>query len=316
MLRQAPIQRTMNSTEWLLLLGLSVLWGGSFFFVAVAVKEIPPLTLVLLRVGLAALILNVLLPLLGTGLPRTRAAWGTIAVMSVLNNVVPFTLFMWAQTRLTGGAAAILNATTPLFGVLVAHAFLADEKLTWRRGAGVLLGFLGVLIMIGPGALAGFGHQIAAEAACLLAALTYAFAGLWGRRFAALGISPIQTAAGQVTVSTVLLLPLALLVDQPWTLPAPGASTWLAVLGLASLSTALGYILFFRILETAGATNLLLVTFLIPASALLLGAAFLAEPVHPQQLAGMALIGAGLAAIDGRLLAWAASRRGSLAGRT
>jgi len=297
-----------------MLIGLSVLWGGSFFFVAVAVKEVPPLTLVLLRVGLAALVLNLVLPLLGASLPRTRETWIAIAVMSLLNNVVPFSLFMWAQTRLTGGAAAILNATTPLFGVLVAHVLTRDERLTWPRFAGVALGLGGVVVMIGPSALAGFGDQATAELACLLAALTYALAGIWGRRFARLAISPIQTAAGQVTVSTLLLLPLALLVDRPWTLPLPGAWTMAAVVALATLSTALGYILYFRILATAGATNLLLVTFLIPVSAIVLGASVLGEAIGGRQLAGMALIGAGLAAIDGRLARVLARRWGRQSG--
>jgi drug/metabolite transporter (DMT)-like permease len=292
----------MGGGEWLMLLALSVLWGGSFFFVAVAVKEIPPFTLVLLRVGIAAALLNVLLLGLGVRLPRTREAWAALAVMSVVNNLVPFTLFVWAQMRLSGGGAAILNATTPLFGVLVAHAFTADERLTVPRLAGVLLGFGGVVVMLGPAALSGFGGELAAQAACLLAALSYALSGVWGRRFAGLGITPIQTAAGQVTLSAVLLLPLALLVDRPWSLPIPGMSAWAAVFALAALSTALGYILFFRILERAGATNLLLVTFLIPVSAILLGAAFLGEAMEARQLVGMLLIGIGLAIIDGRLL--------------
>jgi drug/metabolite transporter (DMT)-like permease len=305
----------MSSAEWSMLIGLSVLWGGSFFFVAVAVREVPPLTLVLLRVGLAALVLNLVLRLLGTSLPRTREVWIAIAVMSVLNNVVPFSLFMWAQTQLTGGAAALLNATTPLFGVLVAHLLTRDEKLTWARFAGVALGLGGVVVMIGPSALGGIGHQAAAELACLLAALTYALAGIWGRRFARLSISPLQTAAGQVTVSTLVLLPLALLVDKPWSLPVPGAWTMAAIVGLATLSTALGYILYFRILATAGATNLLLVTFLIPVSAIVLGASVLGEALGPQQLGGMALIGAGLAAIDGRLTRLAGRRWRTRVGR-
>jgi drug/metabolite transporter (DMT)-like permease len=259
-------------------------------------------------------VLNLVLPLLGASLPRTREAWIAIAVMSLLNNVVPFSLFVWAQTRLTGGAAAILNATTPLFGVLVAHVLTRDEKLTWARFAGVALGLGGVVVMIGPSALAGFGDQATAELACLLAALTYALAGIWGRRFARLAISPIQTAAGQVTVSTLLLLPLALLVDRPWTLPLPGAWTMAAVVALATLSTALGYILYFRILATAGATNLLLVTFLIPVSAIVLGASVLGEAIGGRQLAGMALIGAGLAAIDGRLARVLARRWGRQSG--
>ncbi|NNM71106.1 DMT family transporter [Enterovirga aerilata] len=292
----------MNATEWSLLVSLSLLWGGSFFFVAVAVREIPPLTLVLLRVGIAALVLNALLPLLGSGLPKTRRAWSAILVMSLLNNVAPFSLFVWAQTTLTGGAAAILNATTPLFGVLVANACLPDERLTAARVAGVMLGLAGVVVMVGPSVLSGIGQEAGAQAACLAAALSYAFAGVWGRRFAGLEVAPIQTAAGQVSVSALILLPLALGIERPWTIGMPGAASWAAVFGLATLSTALGYVIYFRILATAGATNLLLVTFLIPPSAMLLGALILGETLTLRQAGGMALIGAGLAAIDGRLV--------------
>lgn len=296
------INRTMSLPEWSMLIALSALWGGSFFFVSSAVRELPPLTLVLLRVGLAAVLLNAFLLLTRSRLPRRAEAWTAFAGMAVLNNLVPFCLFVWAQTRLPSGVAAILNATTPLFGVLVAHALVPDEQLTPRRFAGICLGFLGVVVMVGPGLLSGFADELLAELACRAAALSYAFSGVFGRRFARLDVTPAQTATGQVTASTVMLLPIVILADQPWTLPAPSAETWAAVFGLASLSTALGYILFFRILSTAGATNLLLVTFLIPISAILLGTALLGEAVTPLQLAGMALIGLGLAAIDGRLL--------------
>jgi drug/metabolite transporter (DMT)-like permease len=185
--------------------------------------------------------------------------------------------------------------------VLVAHVFTDDERVTGNRLAGVLVGLAGVVVIIGPGTLRGIGGGVLAEIAVLGAALSYAFAGVFGRRFARMGIAPMATAAGQVTASTVMLLPLALLVDQPWMLPMPSASTWAAILGLAALSTALGYILYFRILATAGATNLLLVTFLIPVSAIVLGSLVLGERLSAQHFLGMALIGAGLAAIDGRL---------------
>jgi drug/metabolite transporter (DMT)-like permease len=299
----------MTSTEWALLLALSVLWGGSFFFVAVAVGNLPPLTIVLLRVGIAAFVLNVVLRITGTRLPAGREIWTALVVMSVLNNVVPFCLFVWAQARLTGGVAAIMNATTPLFGVLVAHAFLRDEPLNAGRASGVALGFGGVVVMIGPSVLAGLGHEIAAEAACLLAALVYAVAGVYGRRFARLGVTPLQTATGQLTTSSLIMLPVALFVEQPWRLSTPGPGVWAALLALATLSTALGYILYFRILSTAGATNLLLVTFLIPVSAIVLGAWFLGETLEPRHLAGIVLIGAGLAFIDGRLPRWAVAQR-------
>lgn len=301
----ASIQRTMTPRQWGMLLALSVLWGASFYFTAIAIRELPTLTVVTLRVGFAALALWALIPLLGERPPAGRAAWTAFIGMALLNNVVPFSLFVWAQSQIPSGLASILNATTPLFGVLVAHALVPDEPLTGRRFAGVLLGFGGVVLMLGPGVLASSaGGALLAELACLGGALSYALSGVYGRRFAALGVSPLQTAAGQITASTLILLPFSLAVDRPWLLPMPGAATWGAILGSALLSTVLAYLLFFRILAAAGATNLLLVTLLIPVSALLLGSAFLGESMGLREVGGMALIGLGLAAIDGRPIAF------------
>jgi drug/metabolite transporter (DMT)-like permease len=296
------VNRTMTATEWAMLLTMSVLWGGSFFFVGIAVNELPPLTIVLLRVGLAAAMLGVVLRLLGLHLPRARAAWLAFFGMGLLNNVIPFCLIVWGQTQIASGLAAILNAATPLFTVVVAHILTEDEKITRNRLAGVLIGLAGVVVTIGPSALRHIGTGVLAQLAVLGAALSYAFAAVFGRRFARMGIVPMATASGQVTASMTMLLPLALLVERPWTLPMPGTVTIAAILGLAALSTALGYVLYFRILASAGATNLLLVTFLIPVSAILLGALVLGERLSAQHFLGMALIGAGLATIDGRLL--------------
>lgn len=300
------VNRPMSAAQWAMLLALSVLWGGSFFFTGVALSALPPLTLVVLRVGIAALILNLVLPLAGLDRPRGRAVWGAFVGMGLLNNVVPFLLIVWGQTQIASGLAAILNATSPLFTVLVAHWFTTDERMTVSKFAGVLIGFTGVVVMVGSSAISGTESHLAAQIAVLAAALSYACAGVFGRRFRRLGVPPLVTAAGQVTASTLLLLPVALVVDRPWTLAMPGASVWAAVLGIAILSTALAYLLYFRLLASAGATNLLLVTFLIPVSAILLGAFVLGERLDMRHYAGMALIACGLAAIDGRLLrrAW------------
>jgi drug/metabolite transporter (DMT)-like permease len=295
----------MSALAWSLLIALSVLWGGSFFFVAVAVAEIPPLTLVVLRVGIAAGLLWAALPLLGVAPPRGARAWGAIAVMAVLNNIIPFTLIVWAQQTLPSGLAAILNATTPLWTVLVAHALTAEERATPGRVAGVALGFGGVAAMMGPDVWGGAAAAGLATLAMLAATLSYAFAGIWGRRFRAAGVAPMQAAVGQVSIAALALAPVALAIDAPWRLAAPSAGAIGAVLGLAALSTALAYVLYFRILALAGAVNLALVTFLIPVSAVLLGTLFLGESLAPRHLAGMALIGLGLAAIDGRPLAYA-----------
>lgn len=252
------------------------------------------------RVGFAAVALNLLLALRGTPMTRTMP-WRAFAVMGLLNNVLPFLLFAFAVTRIPSGLAAILNATTPIFTVLAAHVLTRDERLTLPKLIGVACGFGGVIVLIGPSLLGGLGQADAlGQACCLLAAISYAFAGLYGRRFR--GLAPIHVATGQITASTALVLPLALLVDRIWTLPMPSPTAWGALAGIALLCTAAAYILYFAILARAGATNLLLVTFLLPASALLLGALVLSEPVTPRALAGMVLIGLGLAAIDGRLL--------------
>jgi drug/metabolite transporter (DMT)-like permease len=297
------LKQTMGAAEWGMLVALSVLWGGSFFFIAIAVKELPPFTIVALRVGTAALILHVLIRAMGLSIPRDRKVWAAFFGMGLLNNLIPFSLIAWGQTQIAGGLASILNATTPLFIVIVAHFLTRDERMTGNKLTGVLVGFFGVAVMIGPAALSGLGVSVWAQVAVLCASLSYAFSGIFGRRFKELGLQPLITATGQLTASTLMLVPLALLVDQPWTLAMPHIETWEAMAGLAILSTALAYNLFFRILASAGATNISLVTFLVPVSAILLSSFFLSEHLEAKHFLGMALIAAGLAAIDGRLLA-------------
>lgn len=295
------IHRTMTASEWTLLLALSLLWGGSFFFTGVALTGLPPLLVVFLRVGLAALILGAAALVAGARLPREARIWRAFLGMGLLNNVVPFCLIVWSQTQIASGLAAILNAATPLFGVVVAHFLTADERMTGNRLAGVLIGFAGVAIMVGPSALGG-GGELGAEFASLGAALAYAFAGVYGRRFARMGVPPLVTAAGQVAASTLVLLPVVLVLDRPWTLPVPGLPVWGAVIGAAVLSTALAFVIYFRLLASAGAGNVLLVTLLVPVSAILLGALVLGERLEPRHYLGMAAIALALAAVDGRLL--------------
>jgi drug/metabolite transporter (DMT)-like permease len=299
--RDSSVASVMGGREWVMLLALALVWGGSFFFNGVAVRELPSFTLVWLRVAVAAASLLLIMRVLGQRMPTERRVWVAFLGMGLLNNVVPFCLIVWGQHRIASGLAAILNATTPLFTVLVAHLLTRDEKLTTLKAAGVVVGFGGAAVMIGPAALGGAGSQVVAQLACLAAALCYAFAGIFGRRFRRMGVSPLATAAGQVSASTLLLLPIVLLADRPWTLAMPHAATWGAVVGVGLLSTALAYVLYFRILAVAGATNLLLVTFLIPLSAILLGALVLGERLLLRHFAGMALIGVGLAFIDGRV---------------
>lgn len=293
--------RPMTAREWGMLLTLSLVWGGSFFFNEIAVRQLPVFTVVLCRVALAAVILLAVLRLTGQRLPRSGKVWAAFFGMGMLNNVIPFSLIVAGQQSVASGVASILNAATPLFGVIFAHLLTQDEKLTPLELAGVIVGFLGVAVMIGPDAISGLGGNLAAQMMILAGAASYAFAGIFGRRFKAMGVSPMATATGQVIASSIILLPLVLVIDRPWTLPAPGWDAIAALIGVAAISTAFAYFLYFRILASAGATNLLLVTFLIPISAILLGTAFLSEALLPRQIAGMALIGLGLSLIDGRL---------------
>lgn len=294
----------MKLIDWILLWTLSLLWGGSFLFNELALAGLPAVSIVWGRVALAAVLLILALRVMGLALPR-RAVWPALAVMGLLNNLVPFTLFVLAQGQITGALASVLNATTPLFTVLVAHLATADERLSWVKAAGMGLGFAGVVVMMAGEDLGGEGL---AMLACLGAALSYGFAGVWGRRFRAVGLHPLQTAVGMVTASAVMLTPVWLAVDWPWALGWPGVGPLAAVLALAALSTALAYLIFFRILGSAGATAVSLVTFLIPFSAAALGWLALGERLEVRHLMGLALILGGLLAIDGRVGRWLAGR--------
>ena len=293
--------KSMSPYEWLLLIILSILWGGSFFFVGIAVEALPPLTIVTLRVFLAAIALLAVVYFTGLRMPSNPTVWIAFIGMGVLNNVIPFTLIVWGQTHIASGLASILNATTPLFTVVAAHFLTKDEKMSNLKIMGVVFGLTGVAIMIGHEVLGGLGDSIWGQFAVLGAAISYSFAGIYGRRFRQLGIKPVVTATGQVTASSLILIPLAIFYDHPFTLPMPGFDIWLAILALAFVSTALAYILYFRILSTAGATNVLLVTLLIPVSAILLGTAILGEQLELKHMIGMGLIGMGLLSIDGRV---------------
>jgi drug/metabolite transporter (DMT)-like permease len=296
------VQTQMSGRDWAILLLLSVLWGGSFFFIEIAIPTVPPFTLVLIRVSLAAAALWLYLALRRERLARPPGAYVAFLVLALLNNVIPFVMFAYAQQEITGGLASILNATTPIWGVIVAHFFTRDEKMSPAKVAGVLLGFGGVVVMIGGDFLREIGAALIAQLACLVATLGYAFAGVYGRRFKSMGISPVGVSTGQLTAAAIVLLPLVLVFEPPWRGSAPSLEAWAALAALALVCTSFAYILYFQLLASAGATNSLLVTFLIPITAILLGSLVLGEVLEPRHFAGMALIGAGLAAIDGRLL--------------
>ena len=289
----------MGLREWGLILILSIIWGGSFFFVGVAVKTMTPLTIVLGRVGLAALILLAVVRLTGRQMPASPAVWSAFFIMGALNNLIPFSLIVWGQTHIDSSLASILNATTPIFSVLLAHVLTHEERLTTLRMAGVLIGWVGVAVLIGVESLGGVSVQVVGYVAILGASCAYAFAAIFGRRFKTM--DPVVVSTGMLCASTVMILPLALIIEQPWHL-TPGASAWAALVGLAAISTSLAYIIYFRVLAVAGATNILLVTFLIPISAIFLGVTVLGERPGWNAFGGMALIFTGLIAIDGRLV--------------
>ncbi|MDF3606054.1 DMT family transporter [Paracoccus sp. DMF-8] len=303
---QLAISARMAPSDWAQLLLLSLIWGGSFFLIAVAVKGLPVLTIVALRVSIAALVLWGVLLVTGRRMPRGRAVWASFAVMGLANNAIPFSLIVFAQTQIPSGLASILNATTPLWTVLVSAIFLSDEPPSAAKLGGVVLGLGGVAVMMGLDSLAGHGMALLPQMAMLGAAVSYALSGAYGRRFSRMGIDPMASATGMLTASSVMLIPMALATGG---IPGPEVAlhVWAAVATLGIICTGFAYVLFFGILGRAGATNISLVTFLVPVSAIMLGWLFLGEKLSFAHGIGIAMIAGGLALIDGRL---AARRRG------
>ena len=294
-------QSGMTASEWGLLVLLSVLWGGSFFFSKIIVQEVPPFTLVLVRFTLAAAVLGAYLKAQRMPVPWTVATWAAFAGMGALNNLIPAALIAWSQQTIASGLASVLIATTPVFSILVAHCFTTDNRMSANKVVGVALGIAGVAALVGIDALDGSLRTLPGILGCLGAALSYGFANVFGRRFKRLGIAPTVGAFGQLAATAIMVAPAALAFDRPWLLPPPSTVVWAAMIGLVLLSTALAYAIFFRLLGSAGTTNISLVTLLIPVSAILLGTLVLGEHLSALQGAGMALIGLGLVAIDGRI---------------
>lgn len=303
--RTDGLQHRMTLATWGILALLGLIWGGSFFFARIAIQHVPALTLVLLRVALAALALHIYVFGRDGIYRELQARWRQFLLLGLINNAIPHTFIFLGQTQIGAGLAAILNATTPVWTVLTANALTHDEKLSLAKITGCLLGLAGTAALIGPSALPGLttsGSNIPPWALLfpLIAAISYGFAATYGKRFR--GVAAPVTAAGQLTASTLIMLPLAVIIDAPWHLQVPPLTSVLAVLALALLSTAYAYILFFHIMSRAGATNTSLVTLLVPPSAILLGFLFLGETLESTDIAGMLLITAGLVVLDGRIL--------------
>ncbi|MCH1386727.1 MAG: DMT family transporter [Rhodobacteraceae bacterium] len=291
----------MDAFDWVMLITLATVWGGSFLFNAILVAELPVITIVAIRVTVAALALWGFVRVTGRKIPTSPQVWGALLILGVLNNAIPFSLIVQGQTQITSGLASILNATTPLFTILVAGFFLTDERFSVLRVLGVVVGFSGVILMVGPEALSGLGDDFWAQLCALGAALSYGFASVFGRRFRELRVDPVMVATGQVTMSSLVLWPIALWIDGPQDIMGLSFNAAASMFGLAVLCTSFAYILYFRILERAGATNISLVTFLVPISAIILGVLVLGERIFIKEIMGMTLIGMGLAIIDGRL---------------
>lgn len=289
----------MAAREWLLLIFLSLIWGGSFFFAEVALRDLGPFTIVCVRVSIAGLALWIYVYLTGYRMPGDIKTWSAFFIMGGINNMIPFSLIVWGQTQIDSGLASILNATTPFLTVGLAHLLTTDEKMSANKIAGVLSGLVGVAVLIGPDALKGLDGQAWGKIAILGAAICYSFAGIFGKRLSKYPTS--VAAAGMLTGSSAMMVPIMFVFENPLS-ATPGPATWGSVIALALLCTSLAYLIYFHILAKAGATNLLLVTFLVPVSAVMLGVLVLGERLDLHALIGMGLIFAGLAAVDGRLL--------------
>ena len=290
----------MNATDLALLGVLSLTWGGSFFFMEIAVSTLPVFTIVTSRVLLGALTLNAFIYMTGRNLNFGWQVWKSFIVIALIGQVIPFSLIVWGQIYITSGLASILNATVPFFTLLIAHFMTTDERITPNGMMGVLLGFAGVVVIIGPEALFGEGAVIWGKLAVLLSAVLYGLTTIYARRFAKMNVPSICVAAGQLTCSSLVLMPLTLFFDQPWTLDMPELHIWASLGALGFFSTALAFIIYYRLISTVGGSNTSLVTFLVPISAIWLGFTFLNEPIIKTQMAGMALIAIGLIIIDGR----------------
>ena len=304
----APTIR-MAPADWLWIALLSVIWGGSFIFIELALTGFRTFTIVAIRLCVGAVLLIVWLVASGRFPHLTRERIVALALMGLFNNAVPFSLLTWSQTELGAGLASIFNAMTPLFTILVAHLWTSDDRITPSRLFALVTGFAGVVVLMGGESLSELGSNLWAQLAALTSGIFYAIAGVYGRRVSRLGIGPDAAAAGQCVAAFVLVAPLALFIDRPWTLAAPGAHAWGGILALGMLSTTLAYLIFFKVLARSGATNAALVTFLVPISAILMATTFLDERLTATQAAGMALIFAGLAVADGRLAAYLSRSR-------
>lgn len=290
--------RVIGPMEWLFLITLSVIWGGSYLFMKIAVVSLPVLVIVLSRVALGAMTLGTILLITRQSLPKKIQHWQAFLGMGLLNNAMPMSLIVFGTQSISAGLASIINALTPLFTILIASKLTSDETLSPNKVIGVIIGFIGVIILLGPGLVFEHDMNVIGELACVGAALSYASANVFGRRFARMGLKPLQIAFGQTTSASFILLPVALLIDKPWTLATPPSSVIASVLALGVLCTGFAYVIFFQVLTKSGATAIALVTLMIPPSAIAMGAFVLGESLQLQHVIGMIVIAIGLIAVN------------------
>ena len=310
------MNRSMDLTSWLLLFTVGFLWSTSFLFIEIALEELDVLAIVFTRVAIAASALWAFAFATGHIIPSSLKLWSAFAGLALVSNVVPFSLVTWGQIQILSGEAAILSATTPLFTVILGHFFTRDDRITWNRVAGLMIGITGIAILIGfevtdAGKGAGAGYL-----AVLVAAFIYGVGVHLARRLSA-GVSGVVAATCTATASALWLLPAVIFTDVP--IPSPAelrASTVLAILGLGLPCAALSYILFFALVRRAGATNTMLMTLVFPGVTMILGLVFLNERFGFNDLAGLVLILAALLFIDGRLLRFSRRRLRTESGRT
>ncbi len=295
----APLR--LGATEWGLILLQSTLWGSSYFFVAMVQGELPVFSVTAARTIPAAAVLLIVVLSLGYRLPAEWSQWKLFIGFALLNTYIPHLLVVWGQSRATGGMAAIFNATAPVMGVFLAHLLTHDEKLSVHKLAGVLVGLTGVIILVGVDFAVGSGLDVLARLALLLAPLFYVLASIMART--KLGVHPpFVIAVMQMLASMVIAVPMALIVDQPWTQSAPSSKAIIAILGMGILGSGLSSLCHFTVLKRAGATNAFIVTLIMPLTPILLGGVFLGETLSTRDMVGACIIATALILIDGRVL--------------
>ena len=287
-----------TTTEWLIFLALGFMWGSSYLFIKLAVDSFGTFTLITLRLLIGAIFLWIVLRAAKTPLPRERRTYGHLLVMATINIAIPFVLITWAEQSVDSALAAILNSTVPLFVLVIAPLFLADEPIRLNGVVGLAIGFIGVVLIVSPG-LTGAISTVPGMVALLGSSFSYAWGNVYARRNVR-GLAPLIPAVFQVSFALLIVGTLALTVERPWETATPDAQAWFSVIWLGILGSGMAYLAYFRLLSKWGATRTALVAYLLPIVGIVLGAVVLQEPIGPMLIAGTVLVTAGVALVNGR----------------